>query len=341
MRVAVYYNNNDVRLEERPKPRIESGEILVKIMASGICGSDVLEWYRIKKAPIVLGHEISGEIVEVGEGVERFNVGERVFVSHHVPCNTCWYCMHGNHTVCETLHTTNFIPGGFSEYVRVPRINVDRGTFILPDELTWTDGAFIEPLACVIRGQRMAHFRPGQTIVIIGSGISGLLHLLVARATGAGKIICTDISDFRLQKAQELGATAIIHAKEDVPARVRELNNGRPADQVVVCTGAFSAFQQALKSVDRGGTLLCFATTDPGVELPLPLNEFWRNGITVMPSYANSPYDAEVAIQMLRAGRLSVEPLVTHRVSLADTGVGFKLVASGGESIKVIVEPQR
>jgi len=342
MRAAVYYNNNDVRLEERPKPEIGPGELLVKVIASGICGSDVLEWYRIKKAPIVLGHEIAGEIVKVGDGVERYKVGDRVFVSHHVPCNTCWFCQHGNHTVCETLHTTNFDPGGFAEYLRVPPINVDRGTFILPDEVSYEEGAFVEPVACVIRGQRVARFRPGQTMLILGSGVSGILHLLVGRATGAGRIICTDVSEFRLAKAKELGADAVFHAKEDIPARVREVNDGRLADFVLVCTGALSAFNQGLASVERAGTMMCFATTDPGVELQVPINEFWRNGITVMPSYANSPYDATVAISMLRAKRLPVADMITHRLPLAETGEGFKLMAGGaGDSLKVIIEPQR
>jgi L-iditol 2-dehydrogenase len=337
----MYYNNNDVRLEEAPVPVIGPGEILVKTIASGICGSDVLEWYRIKKAPKVLGHEITGEIVEVGEGVERFSVGQRVFVSHHVPCNTCWYCLHGNHTVCETLHTTNFDPGGFAEYIRIPKINVDRGTFVLPDEISFEDGAFIEPLACVIRGQRVAGFRAGLTVAVLGSGISGMLHLMLARAMGAGRIIATDINEFRLKKALEFGADAAFDARGDVAAMVRSANDGRPADLVIVCTGALSAFQQALASVDRGGTVLCFATTNPGVELPIPLNDFWRNGITVLPSYANSPYDAEVAIQLLRAGRLPVNKMITHRLGLADAGVGFKLVAGGWDSLKVVVEPQR
>lgn len=341
MRVAVYYNNNDVRLEEMPKPRIGPGEILVKVIAGGICGSDLLEWYRIKKAPIVLGHEIAGEVTEVGDGVERFQPGDRVVVSHHVPCNTCRYCLAGNHTVCETLHTTNFDPGGFSEYIRVPRINVDRGTFLLPDKISFEEGAFCEPLACVVRGQRMAQFRPGQTVLVIGSGISGILHIQLARATGAGRIIATDISEFHLEKAKEFGADAAVHADEDVPKRVRECNEGCLADQVVVCTGAFSAFKQALKSVDRAGAILCFATTEPGVDLPIPINEFWRNSITVMSSYANSPYDLEVAMELIWSGRVNVRQMITHRLCLAETGKGFQIMVEGENSLKVIVEPQR
>lgn len=343
MRAAIYYNNRDVRVEERPRPRIGPGELLVKVMASGICGSDVLEWYRIKKAPIVLGHEIAGAITEVGAGVGRFQQGDRVFVSHHVPCNRCWYCLNGNHTVCETLHSTNFDPGGFAEYLRIPPINVERGAFLLPDGMSYEEGAFVEPLACVVRGQRVADFRAGQTVLVMGSGISGILHIMLARAMGAGRIIATDISGYRLEQAKRFGADTVVRAEEDVAARVREANGDRPADLVIVCTGSFSAFAQALRSVDRGGTVLCFATTDPGVELPIPLNEFWRNGIRVLPSYANSPYDAEIAIKLISAKRLPVKEMITHRLGLEETGKGFRLVAGIDDepSLKVIIEPQR
>jgi L-iditol 2-dehydrogenase len=341
VRVAMYYNNRDVRLEEMPTPQIGPGELLVKVMASGICGSDVMEWYRIKKAPLVLGHEITGEIVEVGEGVERYQVGDRVFVSHHIPCNTCRYCLNGQHTVCETLHTTNFDPGGFAEYLRVPRLNVDRGVFLLPDEVSYEEGAFVEPLACVVRGQRVARLQPGQTVLVLGSGISGLLHIALARALGAGRIVATDVNEYRLKAAQRFGADVVFHAQEDVPARLRQANEDRLADLVIVCTGAFPAFTQALQSVDRGGTVLFFAPTEPGVDLPVPVNDFWRNGITLMPSYGNSPLDAVVAIELIRARRVPVGEMITHRLSLAETGLGFQLVAEAGESIKVIIEPHR
>jgi L-iditol 2-dehydrogenase len=341
MRVAMYYNNGDVRLEEMPRPKIGPGEILVKVIASGICGSDIMEWYRIRKAPLVLGHEIAGEIAEIGEGVGRYKIGDRVFVSHHIPCNTCHYCLMGYHTACETLHTTNYDPGGFAEYIRVPKLNVDRGVFLLPEELSFEDGVFIEPLACVVRGQRVANLQAGQSLLILGSGISGLLHILLARTLGAGRIIATDASDYRLQTAKAFGADAVLHAAEDIPESVRRINKGRLADLVIVCTGAPAAFSQALKAVDRGGTILCFATTEPDVELSVPLNEFWRNEIKLMPSYGNSPLDATVAIELIRSGRVPLGNMITHRFPLDKAGDGFRLVAEGGESLKVVIEPQR
>jgi L-iditol 2-dehydrogenase len=247
----------------------------------------------------------------------------------------------GYHTACETLHTTNYDPGGFAEYIRVPKLNVDRGVFLLPEELSFEDGVFIEPLACVVRGQRVANLQAGQSVLILGSGISGLLHLLLARTLGAGRIMATDVSGYRLQMARAFGADAVLHAAEDIPESVRLINKGRLADLVIVCTGAPAAYSQALKAVDRGGTILCFATTEPDVELSVPLNEFWRNEIKLMPSYGNSPLDATVAIELIRSGRMPVGKMITHRLPLDKAGYGFRLVAEGGESLKVIIEPQR
>jgi L-iditol 2-dehydrogenase len=341
MRVAMYYNNKDIRIEDIPKPKIGPHESLVKAMACGICGSDVMEWYRIRKAPRVLGHEMTGGIVEVGENVKNFKIGDRVFVSHHVPCNTCRYCLSGQHTACETLHTTNFDPGGFAEYIRVPQINVDRGTFLLPDEISFEDGTFIEPLGCVLRGQRRADLQPSHTVLVIGSGISGLLHIQLARVLGAARVIATDISKYRLKAARRFGADAVIQAEEDVPARVRQVNENRLADRVIVSTGAPSALTQALKSVDRAGTILYFAPTEPSIEIPIPFNYFWSNQITLTTSYAASPADIATAIELIRARSVDVHHMITHRLSLAEAGLGFELVAEAKKSIKVIIEPHR
>ena len=341
MRVAMYHNNNDIRLEEMPKPEIDPSELLVKVIASGICGSDVMEWYRKKKAPLVLGHEIAGDIVEVGDDVRDFKEGDRVFVSHHVPCMTCGYCMAGHHTVCDMLRSTNYEPGGFAEYIRVPEINVDRGVFLLPDNMTYDEGVFIEPLGCVARGQDLAGAEPGQTVLVIGSGITGLLHIKLAKASKAERIIATDMVDYRLEAARRFGATAVIKATDDVPARVAELNDGKKADLVIICTGAPKAIDHGLSSVDRGGTILFFAPTDPGRAIPIPFNELWREEVTMVGSYGASPEDLETAIDLISSGMVSVRDMITHRLGLADTGLGFRLVAEAKESIKVIIEPQK
>lgn len=340
MRVAVYYSNDDVRLEEMPVPEIGGGELLLKVMACGICGSDVMEWYRIRTAPRVLGHEAVGVVEEVGEEVSEYAPGERVFVSHHVPCNTCRYCLRGEHTACETLHSTNIDPGGFAEYARVPSINVDRGLFRLPDGLSDEEGVFIEPLACALRAQLKLGIRPGDTILVLGSGVSGLLHAQLGRVLGATRIFATDINEYRIRIAERY-ADLSIDASEDVPNVVREVNEGRAPEHVIVSTAAIPAVEQAFRSVDDGGNVLLFAPTPPGVEFPLDLNDLWSRQVTVTTSYAASPADIATSLELIRAGKIRVREMVTHRLGLAETGFGFRMVAEAGESLKVVIEPQR
>jgi L-iditol 2-dehydrogenase len=246
----------------------------------------------------------------------------------------------GNPTVCDTLRKTNIDPGGFSEYVRLPAINVDRGIFILPDDLSYEDATFIEPLACVLRGQKRANFQPGQTILIIGSGISGLLHIKLAKAIGSGRIIATDINNYRLEAARQFGADITFQADEYSPDNLREINNDYLADRVIVCNGAISAVQQAMLSVERGGTVLFFAPTDPGSTIPLSVSDlFWRTDITLTTSYAGSPADYITALKLIHNQRVLVSDMITHRLSLEETGQGFRMVAEASNSLKVIIEP--
>jgi len=341
MLVAVYYNNRDIRIQEMPKPEIASDEILVKVMACGICGSDVVEWYRAPKAPRVLGHEATGIIEKTGEKVTRYNVEDRVFVSHHVPCNKCQYCLKGHHTACETLHTTNYYPGGFSQYIRVPKINVEHGVYKLPSNMSYQEGTFIEPLACTIRGQRLAAIQKEDTLLIIGSGMSGILHTQLAKLKGVQRIVAADINPYRLKLAKKFGAHYTINAKENLPQKLKEINEGKPADQVVICTGAKQAALTSLECVDKGGTILFFAVPDPTVKIPVPITQFWRNEITIKTSYGAAPRDLEESLEILAQRKVKVTDMITHKLSLQQTPKGFRLVADAGESLKVIVEPNR
>ena len=342
MRVAMYYSNQDVRLEEMPTPQIGHGEVLMRVEASGICGTDLLEWYRLHKAPLILGHEVAGVIAAVGKGVKYYKVGDRICAAHHVPCNTCQYCLSGHHTVCDTLRRTNFDPGGFAEYVRLPRTNVEQGIFLLPDRVSFEEATFVEPLACVLRGQRLARLETGQSVLVIGSGMAGLLHIQLARASGAAYIMATDIVDYRLEAARRFGADIAVNARDYTPASLQQAAGGRLADLVVLCSGAISAIKQALQSVERGGTVLFFAATDPSVSMPMSVNDlFWRNEITLTSSYGGSPTDYATALELIQAGKIRVREMITHRLGLAETGEGFQLVARAQDSLKVIIEPQR
>jgi len=342
MRVATYYNNHDIRIEEKPKPGIGAGELLIRVEACGICGSDVMEWYRINKTPLVLGHEVAGKVEEVGEGIRDYKKGDRVACAHHVPCGKCHYCLSGHETVCDTLRKTNFDPGGFCEYLRLAKINVDYGVLPLPDSVSFDEATFIEPLACVIRGQRLAGMKAGLSVLVVGSGIAGLLHIYLARVKGASRIVSTDISDYRLRAARRFGADASINAKEYSAEAFRKLNEGRLADLVIVTSGAPSAIEQAFSSVERGGTILFFAPTGKDSKVTIPFNElFWRTEITFTSSYAGSPSDYKEALDFISSKRLNLLDMITHRLNLSETGRGFQFVAEAKDSIKVIVYPQK
>lgn len=339
--VAVYHNNKDIRIEDVPKPEIGSDEVLLKVMASGLCGTDVVEWYRLPKAPRVLGHEATGVIAEIGKNVTKYKVGDRVFVSHHVPCNSCHYCNKDAHTACETLHTTNYYPGGFSQYIRVPKINIETGIYKLPDSMSYDEGTFIEPLACAVRGQRLADINKNDSVLIIGSGMAGILHIQLAKMKGVKTVFAADINPDRLALAKKFGADYILDAKQDLPTQVKELNDGLGADKVIVCTGAEKAALTALDCVDRGGTILFFAVPDPTIKIPIPITDFWRNETTIKTSYGAAPQDLEESLRILSEKQINVLDMITHKFDIRDAAEGFRLVAEAGKSLKVIIEPNR
>ncbi len=293
------------------------------------------------KGPLVLAHEMAGEVVEVGDNVSKFKAGDRVVATHHVPCNNCYHCMRGNHSSCQTLRSTSFDPGGFSEYIRIPEINVDRGVLKLFDEVTYEEASFVEPLGCVVRGQRLAGFQMTDSVLVMGSGMTGLLHIQLAKAQGAGRIIATDLNDYKLKAAKDFGADFTIHANHDVASHIKEVNEGRLADFVVVCVGAKSVIEQAFDLVEPGGTILFFAPSGPDTNIEIPFNDLWWSGVKTLSSYAASPSDLAIALELIRAKRVNVADMVTHRLPLSETGKGFRMVEEGGDSIKIIVEPHK
>lgn len=338
MKVGMYYSNSKVELEEQEIPKAGDNDILVKVHACGICGSDIMEWYRIKKAPLVLGHELSGEIIETGKNIEDFKVGQRVFSTHHVPCNECSYCLADHQTACVEFQTiNNHQPGGFAEFLKISGRSLKTGTFVLPDELTNDQATFIEPLGTTVRGLRTAELKPGESLLVLGSGIIGLLMIKLAKALGAGRIIATDLDDFRLETAKKYGAENTVRADADVPAFIKEVNGGRLADKVMICTGALSASKQAMNCVDRGGIIIFFAVPKPGEEISIDFNPFWRNDVSIKTCYGAAPLDNLQAMELLRSGNLQVDEMITHRFPLEQIGEAFRLAGSGKDCLKVLI----
>jgi L-iditol 2-dehydrogenase len=284
-----------------------------------------MEWYRIQKAPRILGHEIAGEIVESQS--DKYQPGQRVFVSHHVPCNDCKYCREENQTACDTLHQGNYDPGGYSEFVRVPKINVDYGVYVLPDQVSYAEGTMIEPLACGVRGLRLIDIRANHTVLILGCGISGILNIQLAKLTGA-RVVATDLNAYRLHKAKEFGADEVRHASQDLNLKV---------DRVIVCTGAYTAVEQAFRCVDKAGIILLFAIPNRDIAIPIP--DFWRNELTVTSSYGAAPADLEEALALIANRTINVKDTITQKLPLEQIQAAFKIVAEAQESLKVVLEP--
>jgi L-iditol 2-dehydrogenase len=337
MKVSMWYNNNDIRIEEVPTPSPGQGEMLVKVISCGICGSDIVEWYRLPRAPLVQGHEVGVEVVKTGDGVSKYKKGDRLFIAPKIPCLKCSYCLKGHYPQCNTVKGR--LPGGFAEYILVPKELVINGSYLLPDNVNYDQATFIEPLACVVRAQRLASIKEGQTLLVLGSGMSGLLHVKLAKYKKC-KVIVTDINKKRLELAKSFGADHVFDAASDILEQLIQAN-GKKADAVIVTTSAMSAFAQAWKTVDMGGVVVLFAVPEPDKDVVVPVNDFWRKEISILTSYYCGPPDIEEALDLITNRDIKVDDLITHRLSLKDANKGFKMLLDGAAgSLKVIIKPQ-
>jgi len=347
MKAAVYYKNDDIRVEEINDLDVGYGEIKVKIKSCGICGSDVMEWYRIKRSGKpggigAFGHECTGDIVEIGPGVDpKWKIGDRVVVTHHVPDNTCPTCIYGHTTACHHHHTMKFKNGygAYAEYVVLPLPDADRGILKLPDIVSYDEGTFVEPLGCVIRGQRISKVRDSKSVLIIGAGIAGILHTQAAISNGAGLVVVSDVLDYRLELAKKFGANYVINAeKENVPKRFKELNDNRGADVVIMTVPLSICIQQSLESISPGGIILFFTSTRPGVKSEIDIWDLWQNEVTITHSYSADFRDLYCALKWIEYKRINVKDMITHHFPLEKTSEGFMLTANPKEgSLKVII----
>jgi L-iditol 2-dehydrogenase len=335
MKVAKWYNNQDIRIEDVPTPSPGPDEMLVKVMACGICGSDIVEWYRLPRAPLVPGHEIGAEVVGVGHAVSNYNPGDRVFVAPKAPCMQCDYCKSGHYPACTSIKER--LPGGFAEFVLVPNTLIEHGTYRLPDTISYEQSTFIEPLACVVRAQRLAGVQQGQTVMVFGCGMSGLLHIKLAKTKNC-PVIATDVNAGRLKLAAMLEADITIDAAENVAERLTGTSD-KKADVVILSTSAMSAIDQAWKCVDKGGSIVFFAVPGPDRQISIPLNDFWTKEIKILTSYYCGPPDIIDAIDLIESETIKVDDMITHRLPLKDITRGFQLVLDGKESLKVIINP--
>ncbi len=339
MKVARLYSFGDIRIEEEPVPEPSVDEALVKVKASGICSGDVMPWYIEKKAPLVLGHEPAGEIVELGSDVKNFKIGDRVFVHHHAPCMNCDYCRRGDFVQCKQWKNSGIKPGGISEYILVSALSLKNDTLKLPSSLSFEDGVMVEPLACVVKSMRRSGIKKGDTLLVIGLGVMGILHLMIAREFGAGKIIGADRVPFRLNRALELGADEVVDiTKEDIESAVYRLTNGKGAEIVIVGPNSVNAMKQGINCVSPGGTVVFFTPSRPEERLVLDPNFIYFRDINIVTSYSCGPNDTVMALDLIEKGVVRAESVVTHKFSINDTPVAYDIVAQAGESLKVVIK---
>ena len=338
MKVAKLYSFNDIRIEDVPVPEVGLHDALLKTRACGICSGDVMPWYIEKKAPLVPGHEPAGEIVEVGKEVTSFRPGDRVFVHHHAPCFACRQCSRGDYVQCETWRNTQILPGGISEYILIPQTNLENDTLNLSDTMSYEDGTLIEPTACVVKALKRANIKRGDTVLVIGLGIMGQLHILLARKYGAERIIGADLVPFRLQKAQEFGADAVIDvAREDLIGSLKALTDGAMADIVIVGPNSVDVMKQGLAATGPGGSVVFFTPAKPGETLTIDPNDLYFRDMNIITSYSCGPTDTADALEIVEEGLVTAEKLVTHRFPIEKTAEAFRLTSGARDSLKIVI----
>ena len=325
-------------LAELDVPSPGRGELVVKMEACGLCGTDLEKMRGEYTASMpLLGHEAVGVVSAVGEGVEGFKEGDRVFPHHHVPCYECYTCKAGDDTMCDMYRKSNIHPGGFSEFFRVPEWNVSKGAVLhLPGRVTFEEGALIEPVACCLRAVK-GRVKRGETVLVAGAGPVGLMHALLLEPMGA-EVVITDVVHSRLEFARAMGVQVVLDAsKDDVPAKVRGETQGRGADLAIVASGSRAAIMQALRSIRRGGRVCLFGVPSKGSVLDYDISELYNSGQQIVTSYGANDAETREALKVIGSNPKFAR-LVTHRFPLAKFNDAVA-AAAGGQAVKVVVTP--
>jgi len=318
---------------ELPVPRIGPGDALMRTRAAGICGSDLLNWYVRRKAGTILGHEVAGEIIEVGGAVPGFAPGDRVAPHHHAACGECAECRSGRAVHCREWRASALDPGGMAEFVRVPAANLARDTLKVPSTVSDEEATFVEPLATVVKAFGRGEFAPTQSLLAVGLGTTGQLAIRLARSGGALRVAGADRVASRLDLARASGATKVF----DVSREPLEKSVEDPFDFVFVGPGKAAVIESALAAVAPGGTLLAFTMASPEERLTLSPHDLYFREVRIVPSYSAGPPEMREALAILEARRVGVADLVTHRFPIERASDAFARAAQPEGSLKVLL----
>ena len=338
MLACLINGQGDAEIKEVPVPKIQPGEVLIKLASSGICGTDIEKVHGAYGPGGILGHEVSGTIESLGNGVTDLRKSDRVIAHHHVPCYSCHYCQRGDHTMCGLFRKTNFDPCGLAEYFIVPEANVTRGGVVpLPPEISFEEGSMIEPTACCVRALDKAEVKPGDNVLVVGLGPTGLTQIQLLRKMGASAIFGADILSNRLEMAQKLGANEAINSSSTgVPEYVTK-STRVGVDLAIVSTGNPKAIQPALASVRKGGKLLLFGAPAQGATINLDVGALFSRQISIVTSYSCVESDIHRVLALLTHRDIDLLSMVTDRFALRDSTKAIEYARTSQTTIKTII----
>lgn len=328
-----------VTLVESELPKVNEDEMLVRMQSCGICGSDLEKVYgNYGMRSLRVGHEPAGVVIKVGKNLKKFQVGDRVFVHHHVSCYSCRYCLQGNYTMCNNYQTSNIEPCGLSEEFIVPKWNIEHGGVLkLPESISYDEAALIEPFACCIRGLNKISIKHGDNVAILGAGPTGVMHTLLARLWGANNIIVSDVNEFRLKFVEKYGVTAVNLNLEKLDDIINNNTESLGVDVTILATGSMKAFESSLRITRRGGKILLFGVPSVGSKCDLDLNSLYSNEQIIIPSYGASEIETNQALSLMSDKSIDLLPLVTHRFQLRESDNAFKCAHEAVDAMKVLV----
>ena len=341
MKAAVVKSNSNIEIKNIENQSVGPGDILVKMRACGICGSDVEKVFGKYGQPSMrLGHEPAGTIMEVGSEISNFSVGDRVFTHHHVACysDDCHECNHGNETMCKKYYESNLEPCGLADQYIVPEWNVKHGGVLkIPDSMSFEDAAMIEPLACCIRAWNKFTHKNNDSIAVLGIGPTGIMHALLAKIYGFEKIFCLDFNEFRLDFAKKFEAIAINSGNTNALEQIKSETANQGVDVVIVATSSLNALKDAVNFVRKGGTIVMFGVPSKGAIIDLDMSEIYSKGITIVNSYAASDFDTKEALEKISNKQINVSQLITHKYNLQECQEAFVHAKSGDNAMKIII----
>ena len=341
MKMVQVKGNSTVEIKDVNKPSLGSHEILVKMQACGICGSDVEKVFGKYGQPSMrLGHEPAGIITQVGSEVKNFSIGDRVFTHHHVACysDDCHECSHENETMCKKYYESNLEPCGLADEYIVPEWNVKHGGVLrIPDSMSFEEAAMIEPLACCVRAWNKFRHKKNDSIAILGVGPTGIMHALLAKLYDCGKIFCIDLNEFRLDFAKKFEAITINSGNTNALEKIKSETANQGVDVVIVSTSSLDALKDAVNFVRKGGTIVMFGVPSKGAKVDLDMSEVYSKGITIVNSYAASDFDTKEAVEKISNKQINVSQLITHKYNLEECQQAFVHAKSGDNAMKIII----